>query len=650
MPSLAGPRLLLPLALLGIGCSTATSPTALDPDDLLSRYAQDGVADDAFCLLVEVVCGDPQFTQSEQCATLDQICSPSIPAADGGSPTGVPPADDAAPGAVAPGPQAPETGFTASASSSQPGAGAEKAFDGDTATTWENLSATAPGTGNCWLRADFGVGVQKALVRYDLYVRDNAPTFGGPAHFPKSWVFQGGDCATWNDLDTRAGQTLAADAWASFTFSSSSAHRCYRILVTASQGDTQWVNINEMRLYSTGTSSDAGGSPDPCSGVTCSGHGSCKVSGGAAQCVCDPGYHESGLTCAPDPAPTTCVGVIGLCSGGSTSGFGSGNVYTVSGGSICSAAKQLKPGDTLYVRKGTYTETLTDSCFTANGTASDRIYISGYPGETAVMDGKNDNGRRNAMSFKTRKFITIRNLEIRDYTGVSIWNDPGCESMVYENLYIHDIGKQTTYQWPCGLEFKGGKNSILRQSRLDNIGTDSLDHGIYLSYQSTGARINNNHFSKMSGAAVHAWHDVAAIGTLVYNNIITGSQHEAAIVFGDGSHDIKIYNNTLVENAGGGIRIFDYGETSKSPAHDVVIRNNILYKGGLQVMSGCKNVTQSNNTTANPLFVNAAAGDYRLQPASPAVDAGAAVPEVKTDIAGVTRPQGSAHDIGAHER
>jgi hypothetical protein len=64
---------------------------------------------------------------------------------------------------------------------------------------------------------------------------------------------------------------------------------------------------------------------------------------------------------------------------------------------------------------------------------------------------------------------------------------------------------------------------------------------------------------------------------------------------------------------------------------------------------------------ADPLFVNPAGEDFRLQAASPAVDAGVMDPvystfsslyglDIAKDIAGRPRPQGAAMDLGAHER
>ena len=63
---------------------------------------------------------------------------------------------------------------------------------------------------------------------------------------------------------------------------------------------------------------------------------------------------------------------------------------------------------------------------------------------------------------------------------------------------------------------------------------------------------------------------------------------------------------------------------------------------------------------ADPRFVNPATSDYRLQVGSPAVDAGITASvyatfqtlyglDIAKDLAGTTRPQGPAYDIGAYE-
>lgn len=56
------------------------------------------------------------------------------------------------------------------------------------------------------------------------------------------------------------------------------------------------------------------GDSDPCQGVTCSGYGTCSVSGQTATCQCNNGYHAQGLDCVADANP--CQGVT--CSGHGT--------------------------------------------------------------------------------------------------------------------------------------------------------------------------------------------------------------------------------------------------------------------------------------------------------------------------------------------
>ena len=60
-------------------------------------------------------------------------------------------------------------------------------------------------------------------------------------------------------------------------------------------------------------------------------------------------------------------------------------------------------------------------------------------------------------------------------------------------------------------------------------------------------------------------------------------------------------------------------------------------------------VAGEGNITGDPLFVDAPAGDFRLQPGSPCLNAGRADGAPSTDILGVARPQGAGVDMGAYE-
>jgi parallel beta-helix repeat protein len=119
---------------------------------------------------------------------------------------------------------------------------------------------------------------------------------------------------------------------------------------------------------------------------------------------------------------------------------------------------------------------------------------------------------------------------------------------------------------------------------------------------------------------------------LSYNNASDGITWHAV--------DGLIANNTLYGNARWGIWLNNSGNT---------VRNNIAYQNSSTNIQNDSTNTLSHNLTNEPLFVNAAAGDFHLQARSPAIDTGMAVSEVTTDFDKAPRPQGAGVDIGACE-
>jgi hypothetical protein len=81
-----------------------------------------------------------------------------------------------------------------------------------------------------------------------------------------------------------------------------------------------------------------------------------------------------------------------------------------------------------------------------------------------------------------------------------------------------------------------------------------------------------------------------------------------------------------------------------------VVANNLVY-GNANTIS-MKVGSATGIITADPQFVDFQAngtGDYRLKSNSPAVNKGTATSAPTTDIDGIGRPRGAAHDIGAYE-
>jgi hypothetical protein len=207
------------------------------------------------------------------------------------------------------------------------------------------------------------------------------------------------------------------------------------------------------------------------------------------------------------------------------------------------------------------------------------------------------------------------------------------------------------------------KDCVIEHNLFQKIGTTKFLHGIYCSTSDTIIRYNI--FEEIAGAAIHLYPKGGH--TDVYGNVFrkprkmaNGGYYGEIVAWGDGGH--KIYNNVFL---GGGVR---YGISANSNGNEIYhntfvgcpraiylhqgkrgnrVQNNVLVEGKIEDQ-GVVSVI-SNNLKADPKFRNAAAGDFRLRPGSPAIDAGIRIPVVRADFAGTPRPQGNAPDLGAFE-
>ncbi len=225
-----------------------------------------------------------------------------------------------------------------------------------------------------------------------------------------------------------------------------------------------------------------------------------------------------------------------------------------------------------------------------------RIERCGVPGKAGYPEPY-DGSYMHGIYVSTHD-VLIADTEVYDTTGFCIHNYSGNPSNnIYERMVLHGCGTDgATYNSTGAVILTTGSNNVLRNSLV---------------------------FNSVNGVGI------GGTNNKVYNNVIYNNGNASPSIPCGG----KCYPAVGASSTGG------------------EIRNNIVFGNILNSIDNSGTGSNiSHNFTSNPLFVNAAAGNFRLQPTSSAINAGVNLSSVTTDFDGVARPKGGLHDIGAFEQ
>ena len=322
-------------------------------------------------------------------------------------------------------------------------------------------------------------------------------------------------------------------------------------------------------------------------------------------------------------------------------------------------ANSLQPGQILYLRAGTYGARGTHFDFTATGTASAPITVSGYPGDgRPILQGQ---------FYVNGSYFRLTNVVIDGPTGNVGGPGPNGEGnmIILWGTQLEFSNSEVRFgQWHAGVGVDGGLNYRIFNNYIhDNggyLGDFSMndpswnnDHGVYASPSSYGL-IANNVIEHNSSKGLMGRHDANHI--LVVNNTVVGNGRYG-IDINESTHDWTMANNILLNNGtikgGGGIGTPGSGGTS------YVEINNLFWRNGSNgTTTWDNNATVINNVVANPLLVNPAVAtdhqnpnpttDNQLQAGSPAIGFADPNYSLPFDITGKCR--GASPDAGAYER
>jgi hypothetical protein len=249
---------------------------------------------------------------------------------------------------------------------------------------------------------------------------------------------------------------------------------------------------------------------------------------------------------------------------------------------IAAALECVSPGDTLYIRGGTYTgwnNTIDSQMFTVpSGTSfSNAVTIAGYPGESVTLRPPyNLSGIRLTSGAP-------HHLILRDFTIDMVNSTPGADAagiMLYTAHHIRferlDVQRSPAF----GVHFGDSTpNNEMLNCRIHDNGfpgdSASNGHGLYIS--SSGNLFDGNEVYNNQGYGFH-----------VYNNWGSHADPSNNIV-----RNNTVFNNGLHGEPGYGI-VFAWG--SGNVAHDNVIYGN---PGGVQVYTYATGTSIYNNTIYN---------------------------------------------------
>jgi serralysin len=333
---------------------------------------------------------------------------------------------------------------------------------------------------------------------------------------------------------------------------------------------------------------------------------------------------------------------------------------------IARAMECLTPGAVLYVRGGTYMESLGDGASDYSGTSWERATrIVPYNGEPVLI--KAPAGANFTIQIGRRHHVVFERLTI-DGSGV-IYDAVKLNGASHHIRFQDGSITGSTHQG-VNIQDAATGHEIVRMEIHGN-GQTQFDHGVYIA--SSGNLVEHSRIHDNSGYGVHVYNGACNCaggnvvranrvyrngvrsegfgvllgsggGNAAFNNLIYGNRGGIQVAHG-APRDTLVFNNTVVGNGSwGGIVV--QAETAATQ-----IKNNIVYGSGGDDLSNAAPTTvfDRNLVGVDPRFIDATSGNFGLQATSPAINQGVALPQVPTDFDGASRPVGGAYDIGAHE-
>lgn len=328
------------------------------------------------------------------------------------------------------------------------------------------------------------------------------------------------------------------------------------------------------------------------------------------------------------PAPGATGRLLHVAPDGSDAGRGSRDRPFRT---IQHALDRVRPGDAVVVAPGTYPGDVT---LTRSGTVSAPVTLRSAEGARPVITGR----LKVTASHAVVSGLVFAGRTPANPDDVAVYISGG-DSVSLDGNEIRDAAQSGVFVG------EGAVGVHITRNWIHDNGKTVLDHGIYFE-NGSGGLIANNLIVRSFGYGIQLYPN--ADDVLVTQNTIAYSGRSGIIVGGEErtADRNRIVDNVVALNGEQGIRTFWGGPLGTGN----VAEQNLVWSNGPDAGSVTAGLDLQATIDADPLFVDAPAGNFALRAGSPALDVADPTYSQPTDFDGIARPQGDGPDLGAFER
>lgn len=302
---------------------------------------------------------------------------------------------------------------------------------------------------------------------------------------------------------------------------------------------------------------------------------------------------------------------------------------------INAALSKANPGDTVFVRNGTYSEKIS---FPKSGRTGKYITLQAYPGENPIIDGTGQSiiGKEALVTISHVSYILFEGFDICNYKSTIPWVNingilvtNGSRNISVRNNKIYNIEHNVAPEdgrSGHGIEIIGNTSVVMTNILIEGNEIHDCNTGysenLTINGNVSGFEIRNNKIYNGENIGIDAAGGYSANPNPAYNYARKGviadnevyningssgpipaySEHDGAIgIYVDGARSIIVERNKVYD-CGRGIGLVS--ETDNFPTQDCIVRNNFVFNCSLSGISIGGYIGYTTGGTNNCYVVN----------------------------------------------